>query len=212
MIWNNHKNLEGTHAFLGASNFHWINWADDIFEQRFYNQYASQVGITAHELAKECILSRIRLSKHDRKMIDLAMFRAEIPKNAYDSETILTNLMPYVNDAIGFHMDPEVLLYYSPWCFGTTDAIGFNDKQKILRIHDFKSGKIQGKIEQLLIYAALFCLEYRRKPTEFKTELRIYQNFEVLIHSPDPQEIEKFMFLIKDRNDIIKNYLERDIR
>jgi uncharacterized protein (DUF779 family) len=211
MLWNDHSKLMGLHAFLGASNFHWINWNDEIFEQRYYNQFASQVGVIAHEVAKDCIQSRIRLTKHDRRIIDLAMYRGGIPKNAFDSEVILTNLMTYVNDAIGYHMTPEVILYYSGWCFGTSDAICFNEKQKILRIHDLKNGKVPAKIEQLLIYAALFCLEYRKNPNEFKTELRIYQNFEVLIHTPEPVEIEKFMVMIRSRNDIIKNYLERDV-
>ena len=26
MIFNNHSNLEGQHAFLGASKYHWINY------------------------------------------------------------------------------------------------------------------------------------------------------------------------------------------
>ena len=35
MQWNDHHQLEGKHAFLGASNFHWVNWTDSIFENRY---------------------------------------------------------------------------------------------------------------------------------------------------------------------------------
>ena len=44
-------------------------------------------------------------------------------------------------------------------------------------------------MEQLLIYAALFSLEYRIKPKEFDSELRIYQNGEVVYHEPSADEI-----------------------
>lgn len=29
MNFNNHSNLEGQHAFLGASKYHWINYSED---------------------------------------------------------------------------------------------------------------------------------------------------------------------------------------
>lgn len=30
MNFNNHLNLEGQHAFLGASKYHWINYAESL--------------------------------------------------------------------------------------------------------------------------------------------------------------------------------------
>ena len=84
----------------------------------------------------------------------------------------------YVNDAIGYRMTPEQPLYYSDNCFGTADAIQF--KNNVLRIHDYKSGIIPAKMEQLKIYAALFCLEYKVKPGAIRIELRIYQNDDVV--------------------------------
>lgn len=212
MIFNDHSKLEGSHAFLGASNFRWINWTDEIFEQRYYSQFAQSVGTSIHVLAKDLIKSRTRLTKSDKRLIEISLYRDGIPKGAYDSEELLTNLIPFVNDAIGYHMTPEVILYYTMNCFGTTDAISFNEKEKILRIHDLKTGLVRSHIEQLLVYASLFCLEYHKKPTEFKTELRIYQNFEVLIHIPEPQEIEKFMYLITSRNETVTKFLERDYK
>ena len=63
----------------------------------------------------------------------------------------------------------------------------------MLRIHDLKTGKTKVHIEQLEIYAALFCLEYKIKPNEIEMELRIYQNDEVLYHIPEPDHIFKIM-------------------
>lgn len=210
MIWNDHSKLEGCHAFLGASQFHWINWTNETLEQRFYSRYSTETGTAIHELAKDCIKSRMKLTKHDKHLIELALYRAYIPKGAYDSEVILTNLIPYVNDAIGFHMSPEVILYYSDYCFGTTDTIYFNEKEKILRIHDLKTGSVPAHIEQLMVYAALFCLEYHRDPHNFNIELRLYQNCETIINNPNPDDIQKIMDLIVKDNTIINNVRERD--
>ena len=88
-------------------------------------------------------------------------------------------------------MDTEVVLFYSPRFFGTADAICF--RNGILRIHDLKTGKTAVHIEQLMIYAALFCLEYKVKPSDIEVELRIYQNDEVLYHRPQPDEIAAIM-------------------
>ena len=106
----------------------------------------------------------------------------------------------YVNDAIGFKMDPEVPLYYSDNFFGTTDAINFRnhpDKESefkyFLRIHDLKTGKIPAKLRQLEVYAAFFFLEYKIKPEETEMELRIYQNNEVFIDTPNGSEIAPIM-------------------
>ena len=179
MQWNDHKQLEGKHAFLGASNFHWINWNDQIFENRYYSQFATTIGTAIHALAHDCILNRTKLNKHDRHLIEMTLYHVFIPKDAYDPDDILMNLIPFVNDAIGYHMSSEILLYYNNYCFGTCDAISFNEKEKLLRIHDLKTGSTPAHMEQLLIYAALFCLEYHKNPHQFRTELRIYQNFNI---------------------------------
>ena len=46
----------------------------------------------------------------------------------------------YVNDAIGYRMTPEQVLYYSPNVYGTADAIRFYENSRFLRIHDLKTG------------------------------------------------------------------------
>lgn len=201
MVWNDHRNLEGLHAFLGASQYHWINWDDETLEKRFISHYATDIGTIIHEVASDCIKHKIRLNEGDTHIIDYALAKNNIPKSAFDSEAILVNLIPFVNEAINYHMSSEVLLYYSPYCFGTTDAIGYDEVSKILRIHDYKSGKVDAHMEQLFIYAALFCLEYHKDPKKMKKiELRIFQNSEVveLILTPDTQEIDKYMTLIQE--------------
>ena len=97
----------------------------------------------------------------------------------------------YVNDAIGFKMTPEQILYYSDNCFGTADSISFRDN--FLRIHDLKTGEIDAHMEQLMIYAALFCLEYKYRPSEIQIELRIYQNDDVLVCNPTAEDIVPIM-------------------
>ena len=100
-------------------------------------------------------------------------------------------LSSYVNDAIGFKMDTEVVLFYSERFFGTADSICF--RNGVLRIHDLKTGKTKVHMEQLMIYAALFCLEYKVKPGDIEIELRIYQNDEILYHKPTADQIVPIM-------------------
>jgi hypothetical protein len=93
----------------------------------------------------------------------------------------------YVNDAIGFKMTAEQTLYYSENCFGTADAIAF--RNGLLRIHDLKTGVTPAHMEQLEIYAALFCLAYKIKPSEIDAELRIYQADDSLCHKPEAEDL-----------------------
>jgi len=97
----------------------------------------------------------------------------------------------YVNDAIGYRMITEQPLYYSDNCFGTADAISF--KKNFLRIHDYKSGETPASMRQLMVYMAIFCLEYDYQPDEIEAELRIYQSDEIIIHNPLPEEIFSIM-------------------
>lgn len=105
----------------------------------------------------------------------------------------------YVNDAIKFRMTPELVLYYSENCFGTTDAINFKNNTKdsaykyFLRIHDLKTGITPASLHQLEIYAALFFLEYRIRPEDTEIELRIYQNDDIMIGNPTAKEIKPIM-------------------
>lgn len=167
MIWNKHLDLEGQHAFLGASKFHWINYSEEKIRESYTNHLATLMGTELHELAAKLI-----------------QFGQKLPD---DGET----LSMYVNDAIYFGMDPEVLLKYSDFAFGTADAIKFENGK--LRIHDLKTGKIPAHMEQLEIYTALFCLEYGYKPADLDVTLRIYQKREIFELKPEVDEIVPIM-------------------
>ena len=114
----------------------------------------------------------------------------------------------YVNDAIGYKMVPEQPLYYSPNCYGTADSISFRNGK--LRIHDLKTGITPAHMEQLMIYAALFCLEYKVDPSKIETELRIYQSNEILYHCPDASEIRPKMEKIIRFDKIITDIREQE--
>ena len=184
MEWNRHKNLAGQHAFLGASKYHWINYDESKLMDSYANFKAAQRGTELHDFAAQCIKLGQRLPKSQKTL----------------------NL--YVNDAIGYKMTPEQLLYYSENCFGTADAIAF--RNNFLRIHDYKSGVTPAKMEQLKIYAALFCLEYKYKPSKIEMELRLYQSDEVIYHNPTAEEIEPIMEKIVTFDKIIADMKQEE--
>ena len=101
------------------------------------------------------------------------------------------------------------VLYYSDRFFGTADAISF--RNNFLRIHDLKTGKNPADIKQLMIYAALFCLEYRIKPRDIEMELRIYQNDEVLCHNATAEDIEPIMDTIIRLNKLIEQVEQEEV-
>ena len=171
MNFNKHSALEGQHAFLGASKYHWINYDESKVADSYTKFLAIQRGTILHDFAARCITLGQRLPK-SKKTLNM-----------------------YVNDAVGFRMTPEQVLYFSENCFGTADAIAFRDG--FLRIHDLKTGATPAHMEQLEIYAALFCLEYRIDPFKIQIELRIYQFDQAIIHEPDPQIILDLMNKIK---------------
>ena len=58
----------------------------------------------------------------------------------------------------------------------------------MLRIHDLKTGK-SGHMEQLYVYAALFCLEYDVKPGDITIECRLYIEDTVEVERPTAEVI-----------------------
>lgn len=166
---NPHRHLQGLHAPFGPSQPSWLRYDDERAIEVYNNKRAADMGTKLHAWAKDTI--------------DLAIKQPRSKKTIY----------AYVNDAIGYGMDTEVVLYYSDRFFGTTDAICF--RNGTLRIHDLKTGKTPAHMEQLEIYAALFCLEYGLKPGRDiqNMELRIYQNDEIFVHNPTAEDIVPIM-------------------
>lgn len=181
MDWHRHSDLVGKHAFLSPSSYRWINYPKERLRTLYDAQVAKARGTEDHEFAATCIKRRQKLPKSK------------------------STLNMYVNDAIGFKMTPELPLYFSSNCFGTADAICF--RKNVLRIHDLKTGVTPAHMEQLIIYAALFYLEYGEKPEKCETVLRLYQNNEYTEYIPSPDEIGHFMKCIiecdKSVNEII---------
>lgn len=177
MIFNRHENFEGLHAPFGASKSSWLRYDDNKAVIVFQNMRAAEMGTRLHEWAKTTI--------------DLGIKQPRSKKTIYN----------YVNDAIGFKMSTEVVLFYSPYFFGTADSISF--RNNFLRIHDLKTGTTPVHMEQLLIYAALFCLEYKIKPGEIQIECRIYQNDDILVANPTAEDIVPIMDKIIHLNKIL---------
>lgn len=171
MRFNKHLHLQGEHAFLSPSSYHWINYTPDRLVERWTAAQASAYGVFQHEYAQSQIKAG-RLSEH--------------------AGTVAT----YINDCIRHRMTTEQVLFYSENCFGTADAISF--RYNTLKIFDLKTGVVKGSVHQLEVYAALFCLEYGKDPFSINTELRIYQDEEVLVYDADPEDIAYIMEKIQD--------------
>ena len=185
MIFNEHSNLEGLHAFLSPSSPHWIKYDSDKLRTVYLNHRNVLMGTKLHAFAANAI--------------DLGQ---KLPKNK-------KTLNMYVNDSIGYKQSTERKIYFSPNCFGTADSIQF--RNGTLRIFDLKTGVIPAHPDQLEIYAALFCLEYDINPRAIESDLRIYQNNDIYQWRPDPDDIDEKMEIIR-RSDKIINDIEKEFK
>ncbi len=170
MRFNKHPKLEGKHSFLAPSSPAWLRYDDQKLERRFLEHLAAVRGTEEHAFAASAL------------------------KLGHRMEDIKKTINMFVNDSIGWRMKPEVPLYWSDFCFGTADALGFYESQMLLRVSDLKTGRTPSTMDQLISYAALFCLEYEYdRPWELEFELRIYQNNKIKLHTPDGDEIFRAM-------------------
>lgn len=170
MKFYDHKSLEGLHAPFTASQSSWLRYDDEKIIEVYNNKKASEMGTRLHAWAAETINLGLKQPKSKK------------------------TLCAYVNDAIGYKMNTEVVLFYSEHFFGTADAISF--RNGVLRIHDLKTGKvgkIESHMEQLEVYTALFCLEYKVKPSDIQIELRVYKSDEVIVWNPTAEDIVPIM-------------------
>lgn len=215
---NKHLELNGCHATFGASQSAWLRYNDEKILSRADSLMATNLGTEIHEFAKSQIDMRIR-SRSIKNLIDSLM--TYIYRKYYDEKIesindygekllaaisriprdIFATVQSYINDGVGFCMTTEQkLVYFAPHFFGTADSLSYRDK--ILRIHDLKTGRHQANMDQLMLYAAWFCLEYKIKPSEMEfIELRIYQNNEVVVHRPTVEDMNQII----DRNIYCKN-------
>lgn len=212
MIFTKRSEIADQHAFLSPSQYHWINYTEDKLADRYRRSLAVERGTKLHEFARDAILMNQRLSGAHNTV---AMF---------------------VNDALGYKMEPELGLFYSWNCFGTADAVSY--RRNYLRIHDLKTGEVEAHMDQLRIYAALFCLDYQHQTAQLRfegksddfiahkfdvstkelhfdpekmsgIELRIYQLGEVRVEEADPHEIKRLMDIIV-ADDLIINSVKAE--
>ncbi len=183
MNFDEHSELKGTHAPLSPSKPYWLNYNEDKLVEYFYNLQAAQMGTEDHEFAAKCI-ERNQFLPDDGRTLSM-----------------------YVNDAIRYKMTPEVCVYYSPLCYGRADALMF--RRKILRIHDLKTGVTKPNVNQLRVYAALFCLEHKVKPEDIKIELRFYQSNEVFVDEPEAIDIREIMRAITNAVKVLSGLNEK---
>lgn len=167
------------HSFLSPSNYHWLNYTPEKLETVYRNQRAKDEGTILHAFASMAIDKRIKLA-NNKKALNM-----------------------FVNDAIGFKMKSEQVLYYSNNSFGTADAISFKDN--LLRIYDLKTGITKPSFKQLDIYAALFCLEYGVDPTTIEVEERLYQGNGFEVNIPEPLYIQEIMDKIVEFDLVLEN-------
>lgn len=185
MDFNQHYKLRGLHAAFSPSQSSWLRYDDEKALRVFVKRKAAERGSKLHDWAKTTI--------------DLGIKQPKSKKTLY----------MYVNDAIGYKMSTEVVLYYSDRFFGTADSISF--RKNFLRIHDLKTGENPADMEQLEIYAALFCLEYSVKPENIEMELRLYQNDEVIYHNPAPEDIRAIMNHIIHLDQLLATLEEEEV-
>lgn len=208
MIFNEHSELEGRHAILSPSKPYWLNYDEEALDRYYASCYAADVGTLVHEYACDRIRFKAPIDVENEEAktgLLLHLLKYGIPFRVIDLDRLFLNMVPYVNDAIGYHMSAEVKLKYSELCFGTADAIGVRGKQ--LRIHDLKTGTSPVHMDQLLVYTALFFHEFKRdyRPQTMKVELRIYQNGEIISNQPTLEEITKTMDRIVQEDRYLSN-------
>lgn len=174
MDFKKHSEIQGRHAFLSPSQPAWLNYTPEKLVTRYHAAKQAQRGTDLHNLAHEAVRLGVLLSPENRA------------------------LATYVNDAIHFNMVCEQPLFYSFNCFGHADTLSFRSDK--LRIHDLKTGLGQTKMTQLVVYAALFCLEYGIDPFKISFELRIYQNDVVEIYEATSDEVDVVMHTIREHD------------
>lgn len=186
MNFNKNLNLAGKHAFLSPSNYHWLDYDEDKLRRVYFEKQQAALGDKKHAFAQQAIELKVKQAENG------------------------TTLSRYINDVIGFRMFPEVPLYYTDDCFGTADALGIRDN--ILRIFDLKTGVTPASMKQLLIYAALFFLQYSRlfDPREVRVILRIYQSDDFVELEPDVAELLMVIEQVKNQARIIGILREED--
>ena len=211
MNFERNSQLSGKHAILSPSQSSWLRYtSEEELISRIKAYYAAPIGTALHEIASDLIGKRLKINKHDKKLVLFELLKKKIPRRVIDMDIWYDAFMTFVNDAIDYDMFSEIPLDYTDVAFGHTDAISFDERTKKLRIHDLKTGVKEAKIDQLIVYAALFCLKNKIKPMDISIELRIYQSSDIMTMVPDPEEVMQVINIIIDENKFITGYLREE--
>lgn len=184
MHFNTHSALQGRHAILSPSYYHWVNYDDQKLEARFHTFTSAKRGTDLHELAHMAIVLGVPLALENGAIAH------------------------FVNDVIAIGGRSEQPLFYSENCFGTADAIQFDGS--LLSIYDLKNGINKTSPKQLEVYGGIFCLEYVHDPEDLEFDLRIYQGDGMTQYSPDPLVIRAIMDKIVQSDLYLEELKERN--
>lgn len=187
---NKHLELRGLHSFLSPSNYAWLGWDNDKMARNLEASYATKIGTIIHNFAAERISFKEKIKNSDKRTVRWELIKGKVPRLFIHVDNFFKTLQMYVNDAIDIGMDTEWPLKYSDNAYGTCDAIYFDSHTNVLKIHDLKTGTTPAHMEQLLLYAAYFCLDNKIKPEKLKIELRIYQESEITCYNPTEKDIQ----------------------
>lgn len=216
--------MDTLHAPFPPSQPSWLNYTDEQLIEALKNKYRAEIGTEIHEWASHQIILSSKVSgiKEVEKGVKTHIYEKYMEKysKCYDPEfgTLLLKHLHYisgeaflttkqfVNDSIGFRMESEKRLTVSNMIYGTADAVRYYTKENLLRVSDLKTGKRPAKIEQVFIYAALYCYEYNLKPLNTNFEARIYQNGEIFIEQPSGEDINDIFMNILHKDEVAKKF------
>lgn len=198
----------GTHGTFPPSSVSFINYTDEQFEAAFHAKKRAALGTEIHlwsaiqiTLGQKCQALR-EMAKSIKTLIftrnytdryglsdtgvDLLREFSFLPSNVFNT------VKQYINDCIVDGMEPEHEFVLSDDFKGTADAFLYDPANKVIRIYDLKTGTGKAHIEQLMIYEALFCITENVNPFDIYSNLRIYQNGEIIEVEPTPNDIAAF--------------------
>lgn len=205
------------HAVFSPSQPVWLNYSDEELINSYKNKHRSELGTEIHEWASVRIKLGARVSSAGETLKDLQYHISMKYSKISEYRDILLKALDYlpqevwhtvklfVNDSIGFRMESEKRVGYSDLFWGTADAIKHSDG--LIRVFDLKTGLKPAKNEQLLVYAALFCLMDSINPLKTGFEVRIYQNNDIYIDNPEPSEIKEIMDIIVKKNNVLSKFM-----
>lgn len=210
--------IDTLHAPFPPSQSSWLNYSDEQLLDAFVSKHRAELGTEMHEWASYQIilLSKVSNPREVNKGVKTHIYEKYIRDPEYrdlllkhlsyiPSESF-SSVKSFINDSIGFGMESEKKLYFSEYFNGTSDAIKYYDKTKLLRVSDLKTGLRPAKIEQVFIYAALYCLQFKLDPLKTNFETRIYQNDEIYIEQPLGEDIADIMQNITHKNKVLTKF------